>query len=146
MKNVVFWDVKPCGSCNNQHFGGTYHLHHQGSTCSTLRRNTKYYTELHCRLLQLLVRANVVPSSPTVVTPMMEERRCSETSVPTRATRRHIPEGAIVLSPNSLSPGPWEVDYPNTSTQQTILEGPTYDTWDIRGARARGLLHCAEGS
>jgi hypothetical protein len=23
MKNGVFWDVTPCGSCNNQHFGGT---------------------------------------------------------------------------------------------------------------------------
>jgi hypothetical protein len=23
MKNVVFWDVTPCGSCKNQCFGGT---------------------------------------------------------------------------------------------------------------------------
>jgi hypothetical protein len=23
MKNVVFWDVKPCGSCKNRRFGGT---------------------------------------------------------------------------------------------------------------------------
>jgi hypothetical protein len=30
MKNGVFWDVTPCGSCKNQRFGGTYRLHHQG--------------------------------------------------------------------------------------------------------------------
>jgi hypothetical protein len=29
MKNAIFWDVRPCGSCKNQHFGGIYHLHHQ---------------------------------------------------------------------------------------------------------------------
>jgi hypothetical protein len=23
MKNVVFWDVMPCGSCKNRRFGGT---------------------------------------------------------------------------------------------------------------------------
>jgi hypothetical protein len=23
MKNVVYWDVTPCGSCKNRHFGGT---------------------------------------------------------------------------------------------------------------------------
>jgi hypothetical protein len=23
MKNVVFWDVTPCGSCKNRRFGGT---------------------------------------------------------------------------------------------------------------------------
>jgi hypothetical protein len=31
MKNAVFWDVMPCGSCKNRRFGVTYHLHcHQG--------------------------------------------------------------------------------------------------------------------
>jgi hypothetical protein len=30
MKNVVFWDVTPRGSCKNRRLGGTYHLHHQG--------------------------------------------------------------------------------------------------------------------
>jgi hypothetical protein len=28
LKNAVFWDVMPCGSCKNWHFGGTYRLHH----------------------------------------------------------------------------------------------------------------------
>jgi hypothetical protein len=30
MKNGVFWDVMPRGSCKNRSFGGMYHLHHQG--------------------------------------------------------------------------------------------------------------------
>jgi hypothetical protein len=30
LKNDVFWDVTPCGSCKNRRFGGTYRLHHQG--------------------------------------------------------------------------------------------------------------------
>jgi hypothetical protein len=29
MKNAVFWDVTPCGSCENRRFGGTYHHQHQ---------------------------------------------------------------------------------------------------------------------
>jgi hypothetical protein len=30
IKNAVFWDVTPRGSCKNGRFGGTYRLHHQG--------------------------------------------------------------------------------------------------------------------
>jgi hypothetical protein len=30
LKNAVFWDVAPCRSCVNWHFGGTYCLHLQG--------------------------------------------------------------------------------------------------------------------
>jgi hypothetical protein len=45
-------------------------------------------------VLQLLVAANV-PSSPILVTLMMEAIRSSETSVPTRATRRNITKGGI---------------------------------------------------
>jgi hypothetical protein len=28
INNAIFWDVTPCGFCKNQHFGGTYQLHH----------------------------------------------------------------------------------------------------------------------
>jgi hypothetical protein len=30
MKNAVFWEVTPCGSCEDRRFGVTYRLHHQG--------------------------------------------------------------------------------------------------------------------
>jgi hypothetical protein len=30
MKNAVFLDVTPCGSCKKRRFGGPYHPHHQG--------------------------------------------------------------------------------------------------------------------
>jgi hypothetical protein len=48
----------------------------------------------------LLVTANVVPSSPILVTLMMEALRSSDTSVLTRATQFNIPgDGSLIILP-----------------------------------------------
>jgi hypothetical protein len=45
---------------------------------------------------RLLVKANVVPNSPILVTLIMEALSSFETSVLKIVTRRNIPEGAIL--------------------------------------------------
>jgi hypothetical protein len=79
MGNAVFLDVTPRGSCKNRRFGGTYRFSHQDD------KNRE------------LVTANFVPSSPILVTLIMEALRPFETSVLTRVTRHYISEDVIIL-------------------------------------------------
>jgi hypothetical protein len=46
-------------------------------------------------VITLLVTASVVPSSPILVTLMMETKRSSETTVPTTPARRNFPEDIL---------------------------------------------------
>jgi hypothetical protein len=92
MKNAVFWYVTPCRTCKNRRIGGTYGLHHQGYKNRRHRNNIR-------SALRLLVTANVVSSSPILITLNMKVLLFSETSVRTTATLLNIPEDGIICFP-----------------------------------------------
>jgi hypothetical protein len=41
MKNAVFWEVTPCGSCKYRSLGGTYRLHNQGDRNRRSRKGVR---------------------------------------------------------------------------------------------------------
>jgi hypothetical protein len=86
MKNAIFWDFMPCGSCKNQHFRGI-------STFIIRVTRTVFLRSMRW----LLVTANI-HSSPILVTLMMEALNSSETLALTRTTWRNIPEDDILHS------------------------------------------------
>jgi hypothetical protein len=94
LKNGVFWDVTPCGSCNSRLFEGTY------ASIIRVTRIDELGTTLavNSNRRRLLVTANVVPSSPILVTLIMEAVHSSEKSVLKSATLRNIPEDGVLCS------------------------------------------------
>jgi hypothetical protein len=72
------------------------------SNRSKSRRNTMWCHMLFLRrVLQLLVTAKVIPSSPSLVTLIMDAIRSYETQFLIRRTRRHISEHGILLTTNT---------------------------------------------
>jgi hypothetical protein len=80
MKNAIFLDVTPCGSCVNRRFGRKHGLH-------LLGRKTR-------ERVQLLAHASSSLADFSIL--KMQAIRPSETSIHTRTTRRHLPEDGIV--------------------------------------------------
>jgi hypothetical protein len=58
MKNAVFWNVTPFGSCKNRCFGGPYLLHHPGEK----NRRTRNNVSSNWQLIMLLLARWFIPS------------------------------------------------------------------------------------
>jgi hypothetical protein len=94
MKNAVFLDLTPCGSCKSRQFSVTHSFQHQGvrnQRVRNVRSNLK---------IKHTLASNVVPRSLILSTLRMEVIRSFETSEFIRAMLRHIPEVGILLVRN----------------------------------------------
>jgi hypothetical protein len=113
VKNAVFWDVTPCGSCQSRYLGGIYHLHqhsgknqrarNHGSSNQQLK-HTDVSEECTASIIRVEIISelgttyavtSVVSISLIVSTLTIEATIFSETSSLTRSTWHHIPEDGL---------------------------------------------------
>jgi hypothetical protein len=69
MKNVVFWDIMPCGSCKNGRFRGMYRLHYQDDKNRRARNNVSSNQQLKHAVSPWWWRRYVPPKSHTAYHP-----------------------------------------------------------------------------
>jgi hypothetical protein len=91
MKNAVFWDVTPCGSCKIRRLGGTYHVHHQDDK----NRGTRNF--ICNKQPKNAAKKYAVLSSQILVTLLIEAKLPSDTPVLTIATPRSIPQEELFI-------------------------------------------------
>jgi hypothetical protein len=97
MKNLILWDVTPCGCCKNRRFGRS-HLFIIGGDKNRRAKNKQTRCEEISSQRASVAIYGYVPGSPILVTLIMEALSSSEMSVLIRATRRVITEDDILHS------------------------------------------------
>jgi hypothetical protein len=97
MKNVVFWDISPCGSCRNRRFVRTYRLYPPGENIQRTKNTLARASD--CSTLRSIV---AIANMFLVLCFHPDDGGggifSSETSIPTRTSRRHIPEDDILTN------------------------------------------------
>jgi hypothetical protein len=90
MKNAVFGDVTPCGSCQNWRFGGTYRLHHQSDKIRELGTLAVTSNRSTLRGRSISWQRASVASALILIILMLQAIHFYDTSALTRGTRRNI--------------------------------------------------------